>query len=186
MLSSETPLKYTHLDVAGSSGELPGPTTASSVVALAMQFLKWSLLNSHMNRASFYIDWNHLIFFVFLFNQRKGLPRLGLNWILEAWIPWWYWSIYDVQFLCLKLSCGCAFKFMQTLIFWGFPQLYGKHLSHCYGSIFFLNWCTCLAHTDCLRSEAPDRKPWSNAVSSIPAMPAIFLPQFAKTTTHPQ
>lgn len=30
------PLKYSHLDVAGSSGELPGPTTASSVVALVM------------------------------------------------------------------------------------------------------------------------------------------------------
>merc|ERR1712045_292185 len=38
-LTSEKPLKYSHLDVAGSSGNLPGITTGSSVVALAMHFL---------------------------------------------------------------------------------------------------------------------------------------------------
>lgn len=38
-LKSDKPLKYSHLDVAGSSGDLPGPTTASSVVALVMHFL---------------------------------------------------------------------------------------------------------------------------------------------------
>jgi len=37
-LTSEKPLKYSHLDVAGSSGNLPGITTASSVVALSMHF----------------------------------------------------------------------------------------------------------------------------------------------------
>merc|ERR1712025_220696 len=35
--SSEKPLKYSHLDIAGSSGDLPDPTTASSVPAL----FKW-------------------------------------------------------------------------------------------------------------------------------------------------
>lgn len=35
---ADQPLKYSHVDVAGSSGELPHPTTASSVVALTMQF----------------------------------------------------------------------------------------------------------------------------------------------------
>lgn len=30
------PLKYTHLDVAGSSGKLPEPTTAASVIGLVM------------------------------------------------------------------------------------------------------------------------------------------------------
>ena len=39
-LSSEKPLKYTHLDIAGSAGDLPEPTTGSSVVALAMHFLQ--------------------------------------------------------------------------------------------------------------------------------------------------
>ena len=39
--TSEKPLKYSHLDVAGSSGGLPDPTTGSSVVALAMHFLQW-------------------------------------------------------------------------------------------------------------------------------------------------
>jgi len=38
-LTSEKPLKYSHLDVAGSSGNLPDPTTGSSVVALSMHFL---------------------------------------------------------------------------------------------------------------------------------------------------
>jgi len=38
--TSEKPLKYSHLDVAGSSGGLPDPTTGSSVVALAMHFLQ--------------------------------------------------------------------------------------------------------------------------------------------------
>jgi len=36
-LSSDKPLKYSHLDIAGSSGNLPDPTTASSVPAL----FKW-------------------------------------------------------------------------------------------------------------------------------------------------
>ena len=39
MLSSTHPIKYSHLDVAGSSGDLPNPTTASSIVTLAMHFL---------------------------------------------------------------------------------------------------------------------------------------------------
>jgi len=33
-LKSDAPLKYTHLDIAGSAGELPHPTTGSSVAAL--------------------------------------------------------------------------------------------------------------------------------------------------------
>jgi len=37
---SEKPLKYTHLDVAGSSGRLPDPTTAAGVTALAMHFVE--------------------------------------------------------------------------------------------------------------------------------------------------
>jgi hypothetical protein len=36
MLTSAHPLKYSHLDVAGSSGDLPDISTASTVVALAM------------------------------------------------------------------------------------------------------------------------------------------------------
>jgi len=39
MMSSAQPLKYSHLDIAGSSGELPHPTTASSVSALVKWFL---------------------------------------------------------------------------------------------------------------------------------------------------
>jgi len=39
-VTSEKPLKYSHLDVAGSSGDLPEPTTGSSVVALSMHFLE--------------------------------------------------------------------------------------------------------------------------------------------------
>merc|ERR1712156_947737 len=38
-LSSEKPLKYTHMDVAGSHGRYPDHPTASSVVALSMHFL---------------------------------------------------------------------------------------------------------------------------------------------------
>lgn len=38
--TSEKPLKYSHLDVAGSSGNLPDPTTGSSVVALSMHFFQ--------------------------------------------------------------------------------------------------------------------------------------------------
>lgn len=38
MCSSEKPLKYSHLDVAGSNGGLPGLTTGSSVIAVAMNF----------------------------------------------------------------------------------------------------------------------------------------------------
>jgi len=39
MASSDHPLKYSHLDIAGSSGMLPHPTTGSAVTALVMQFL---------------------------------------------------------------------------------------------------------------------------------------------------
>jgi hypothetical protein len=39
MASSDHPLKYSHLDIAGSSGGLPHPTTGSAVTALVMQFL---------------------------------------------------------------------------------------------------------------------------------------------------
>ena len=39
MTSSDHPLKYSHLDIAGSSGRLPHPTTGASVTALVMQFL---------------------------------------------------------------------------------------------------------------------------------------------------
>jgi leucyl aminopeptidase len=39
-LKSETPLKYTHLDIAGAAGELPHPTTAAPVPALVNLFLK--------------------------------------------------------------------------------------------------------------------------------------------------
>ena len=42
MASSDHPLKYSHLDIAGSSGGLPHPTTGSAVTALVMHFLaKW-------------------------------------------------------------------------------------------------------------------------------------------------
>ena len=39
MLSSSQPLKYSHLDVAGSSGDLPHPTTGAAVPALVKWFL---------------------------------------------------------------------------------------------------------------------------------------------------
>jgi len=39
MCSSAQPLKYSHLDVAGSSGNLPDPTTGSAVPALVKWFL---------------------------------------------------------------------------------------------------------------------------------------------------
>jgi len=39
-LKSDSPLKYTHLDVAGSSGDLPGPTTARGITALVMHFVQ--------------------------------------------------------------------------------------------------------------------------------------------------
>ena len=39
MASSDHPLKYSHLDIAGSSGGLPHPTTGAGVTALVMQFL---------------------------------------------------------------------------------------------------------------------------------------------------
>jgi len=39
-LQSEHPLKYTHLDVAGSSGNLPGITTGAGVTALTMHFIQ--------------------------------------------------------------------------------------------------------------------------------------------------
>merc|ERR1711992_126143 len=37
MVASEQPLKYSHLDIAGSAGNLPDPTTASAVPAI----VKW-------------------------------------------------------------------------------------------------------------------------------------------------
>ena len=37
---SEKPLKYTHFDVAGSSGNLPDVTTARGVTAMAMHFVE--------------------------------------------------------------------------------------------------------------------------------------------------
>ncbi len=39
MVNHEKPLKYSHLDVAGSSGHLPGLTTGSSVIAITMKFV---------------------------------------------------------------------------------------------------------------------------------------------------
>jgi len=39
MLAAAQPLKYSHLDVAGSSGDMPGVTTASTVVALVMNMI---------------------------------------------------------------------------------------------------------------------------------------------------
>lgn len=38
-LTSEKPLKYSHLDIAGSSGDLPDPPTAASVLALVKTHL---------------------------------------------------------------------------------------------------------------------------------------------------
>ena len=38
--NSDKPLKYSHFDVAGSSGDLPEPTTGSTVVAFSMHFLQ--------------------------------------------------------------------------------------------------------------------------------------------------
>lgn len=37
--TSATPLKYSHLDIAGSSGSLPSPGTGSPVLALAQAYL---------------------------------------------------------------------------------------------------------------------------------------------------
>jgi len=39
-LNSESPLKYSHLDIAGSAGELPHPTTGSSIAALVKLLVK--------------------------------------------------------------------------------------------------------------------------------------------------
>jgi len=39
-LKDEAPLKYTHLDIAGAAGELPGPTTSAPVPALVKMFLQ--------------------------------------------------------------------------------------------------------------------------------------------------
>ena len=38
-VSSNTPLKYTHFDIAGSSGHIPFPATGAPVTALTMHFL---------------------------------------------------------------------------------------------------------------------------------------------------
>ena len=39
-MSSSKPLKYSHMDVSGTSGFLPDIPTGSTVVALSMHFLK--------------------------------------------------------------------------------------------------------------------------------------------------
>jgi len=39
-LKHSEPMKYSHLDIAGSAGELPGPTTGAPVAALVEMFLK--------------------------------------------------------------------------------------------------------------------------------------------------
>ena len=39
-LTSEKPLKYSHFDLGDGVGKLPGPTTGSTVVALAMHLLQ--------------------------------------------------------------------------------------------------------------------------------------------------
>lgn len=36
MLTSPHPLRYSHLDIGGSNGELPEPTNAGTVVAVVM------------------------------------------------------------------------------------------------------------------------------------------------------
>jgi leucyl aminopeptidase len=38
-INNETPLKYSHLDIAGSAGDLPGPTTGCPIPALTSFFL---------------------------------------------------------------------------------------------------------------------------------------------------
>lgn len=38
-LTSKKPLKYSHLDIAASSGSLPDPGTGSPVLALAQAYL---------------------------------------------------------------------------------------------------------------------------------------------------
>jgi len=38
--NAEIPLKYSHLDVAGSSGDMPEPTSGSTVIGLSMHFFK--------------------------------------------------------------------------------------------------------------------------------------------------
>ena len=38
--NAEVPLKYSHMDVAGSSGDLPEPTSASTVIGLSMHFFQ--------------------------------------------------------------------------------------------------------------------------------------------------
>jgi len=40
MVSSKQPLKYSHLDIAGSSGNLPDPTTGASVAAIVKWLMK--------------------------------------------------------------------------------------------------------------------------------------------------
>ncbi|XP_076265860.1 dipeptidase B [Rhynchophorus ferrugineus] len=41
--ASDTPLKYSHLDIAGSAGDLPNPATGAPVLALANTLLKFTV-----------------------------------------------------------------------------------------------------------------------------------------------
>lgn len=36
---AEVPLKYTHLDIAGSAGNFPGPATGAPILALANAYI---------------------------------------------------------------------------------------------------------------------------------------------------
>lgn len=38
-LKSETPIKYSHLDIAGSAGDIPDPPTGAPILALALTHL---------------------------------------------------------------------------------------------------------------------------------------------------
>lgn len=42
-VSSEFPMKYTHLDIAGAAGDVPEDATGSPVLALYAKFLNGSL-----------------------------------------------------------------------------------------------------------------------------------------------
>lgn len=38
---ADIPLKYTHLDIAGSAGNFPGPATGAPILALANAYILW-------------------------------------------------------------------------------------------------------------------------------------------------
>lgn len=44
--AAEKPLKYTHLDIAGSAGDLPENPTAAPILALAKRFLENEFQNN--------------------------------------------------------------------------------------------------------------------------------------------